>query len=312
LKVTTSKLMVSMVLLAAAMIFIISGCSSAATPAPTTPAASAANSTPTTPATYPNSGLLVSDVWLKAHLTDSNLTIIDTRTDASYGGGHIQGAINLGPGLFDTTNAAGDNTVLKSGPEVATIFGQNGVSNNSTIVIYSDGNDTNSGRVFWDLEYLGQKDMHILDGGFGKWKSDGNAAVTDKTAKAAATYTPAVNAATLATKADVLNSLGKSSYVIVDSRNAADWVVKRIPGSINILMGDYLNSDQTVKSFSDLTAFLAAKGITPDKKVITHCYIGYRSAQAYFIFRLMGYSVSNYDGSTTEWFADPSLPTAPN
>jgi thiosulfate/3-mercaptopyruvate sulfurtransferase len=312
LKRTTSQLMVSMVILAAALILIISGCSSAATPALTTAAASAANSTSATPATYPNSGLLVSDVWLKAHLTDSNLTIIDTRPDASYAGGHIQGAINLGPGLLDTTNAAGDNTALKSAPELATIFGQNGVSSSSTIVIYSDGNDTNSGRVLWDLEYLGQKDMHILDGGFGKWKSDGNAAVTDKTAKAAGTYSPAVNAATLATKTDVLNSLGKTGYVIVDSRNATDWVVKRIPGSINILMGDYLNSDQTVKSFSDLTAFLGTKGITPDKKVIVHCYVGYRSAQAYFIFRLMGYSVSNYDGSTTEWFADPSLPTAPN
>ena len=76
-------------------------------------------------------------------------------------------------------------------------------------------------------------------------------------------------------------------------------------------MGDYLNADGTVKSLTDLTTFLSSKGITPGKTIITNCYVGYRSSQGYLMFRLLGYNVSNYDGSTTEWFADPSLPTQP-
>ena len=102
-----------------------------------------------------------------------------------------------------------------------------------------------------------------------------------------------------------------ANYTVVDSRNASDYTAKHIPNAINILIGDFLNADNTVKSYSDLKSLLDGKGITTGKTVITHCYVGYRSGQEYFIFRLMGFNVSNYDGSWTEWSADPTLPTAP-
>lgn len=264
-----------------------------------------------TPGSYPNSNLLVDTKWLAAHLIDQNLVVIDARPASNYAAGHITGAVNIGPALFDTSNAAGDTSLLKSAAELADIFGKNGVSNTNRIVVYSTGVDANAGRVFWALEYLGHKDVHILDGGYTQWIKETNYIVMWNSIRTATTYTPTVNASVIATKADELASLNNTNVVRVDSRNAADFIVKRIPNSINILVGDYLNADGTVKSFSDLTSFLNSKGITPGKTVIASCYVGYRSSQAYFVFRLMGYNVSNYDGSTTEWFADPQLPTQP-
>lgn len=270
-----------------------------------------ATTTTASQANYPNAALLVAASWLKDHVDDANLVIIDARSSSAYGAGHIKNAINLAPALFDGVDAKGATTTeLLSVSGLSNLLGQNGVSGKAKIVVYSSSIDANAGRIFWLLEYLGQTDAHIRDGGYDKWTKDSYPTATDKTVKPATTFTASVDASRLATKAQVLANYNNSSFAIVDSRNAADYAPKHIPNAINILVGDYLNADGTMESFSDLTSFLASKGISPSKTVITHCYVGYRSAQAYFAFRMLGYKVSNYDGSWTEWSADPSLPTA--
>jgi 3-mercaptopyruvate sulfurtransferase SseA len=276
--------------------------------------AQSATTTPTGGTTsYANAALLVQDNWLKDHVGDSNLVIIDTRANTDYTAGHIKNAINLLPGALDGpgANVPTDKTDLIAASDAAKILGQAGISNKTKIIVYAAGVDANAGRIFWDMEYLGASDVHVLDGGFAKWTKDNNATATDNTVKPTTTFAVSPDSSKLATKATVLASLKNSNVAIVDSRNTADYLPKHIPGAINLLMGDYLNSDGTVKSAADLQSFLDSKGVTVNKTVIVHCYVGYRSAQAYFIYRLMGYKVSNYDGSWTEWSADSSLPTQP-
>lgn len=297
-------------------ILLLAGCGS-----------SVSNTTPAA-ATYQNSSLLVSGSALAANLTAANQVIVDVRSDALYTQGHIPGAINLtvsSGGQFDI-GAGGNgitNTDLKPAVEIATILTATGVANGAKIILYGQNVDASTGRMFWMLEYLGAADVHVLDGGYAKWVSDGRATATTATTLEAATFTPALVSSRLATKADVLaHYTDTATYAIVDSRDATDptgtktgsnfpYDAKHIPNAINILTGDFLNADNTVKSYSDIKALLDGKSITVGKTVITHCYVGYRSAQEYFIFRLMGFNVSNYDGSWTEWNADPTLPTAP-
>ncbi|BCS53246.1 sulfurtransferase [Geobacter sp. SVR] len=275
------------------------------------------------PETYKNSALLVSVDELAAGLNDVNLVVIDVRSATDYAAGHIAKAVNLTPGTFDKGGSGVDSSDLKTPADIATILGNAGISANSRIVVYGKTVDASAGRVFWMLEYLGAKDVHILNGGYDNWVGDIRATVTTVPVPTAATFVPAVDDTKLATKAIVLaNYSNRSSYAIVDSRDATDptgtktgtmlpYSAKHIPNAINILNGDFLNADNAVKSYDDLKALLNGKGITLDKKVITHCYVGYRSGQEYFIFRLMGYDVSNYDGSWAEWNADATLPTEP-
>jgi thiosulfate/3-mercaptopyruvate sulfurtransferase len=267
--------------------------------------------TAATAATYKNSALLVSTADLAASLDNANQVIIDVRSAADYATGHIKNAVNLSPGSFDKGGTGIDSTDLKSPADIAAILGAAGISNSTKIIIYGKNVDANAGRVFWLLEYLGARDVHVLDGGYDKWLSDGRATVTTVPVVASATFVPAVDASKLATKASVLANFSNTGYVVVDSRNAADYTAKHIPNAINILLGDFLNADNTVKSYSELKTLLDGKGITAGKKVISHCYVGYRSGQEYLMFRLMGFTVSNYDGSWTEWSADPTLPTVP-
>ena len=287
------------------------------TPAPTTPTTPVTPTTPATPTPTPTATpapLLVDAKWLNEHLNDATLIIIDGRPSTAYDAGHIKGAINLPVTMFNEATPAvtpADITLLMPAANLTNMFGQAGVSDKAQIVVYGDSIDYLGCRLFWMLESLGHSDVHVLDGGLNKWKSLGNPVHGEKSVKTATTFTAKPNSAVIATKAFVLSNYKATNFVLVDSRNAVDYVVKRIPGAVNLLMGDYLNTDSTLKSTSDLTALLSAKGITPGKTIITYCYVGYRSSQAYFIYRLLGYNVSNYDGSTTEWFFDTTLPTQP-
>jgi thiosulfate/3-mercaptopyruvate sulfurtransferase len=76
-----------------------------------------------------------------------------------------------------------------------------------------------------------------------------------------------------------------------------------IPGAANIPWAQAVNEDGTFKSADELTKIYQAKGITPDKEVISYCRIGERSSHTWFVLKyLLGYpDVKNYDGSWTEW-----------
>lgn len=263
-------------------------------------------STTTTTTTYPNAALLVSGTSLKATGVSSatNEVIIDVRSAALYSAGHIPGAINLPNSALNN----GSNTL--DGATAVTALSAAGVSNTAKIIVYGAEVDGNAGWVFWALEYLGATDVHILDGGYTKWVADGRTVDTTATTLPAATFTPTVNAARFATKADVVaHYADTTNYAVIDSRNSADYLTARIPNAVNILVGDFVNTDKTVKSFAEIKTLLDAKGVTAGKTVIAHCYVGFRSAQEYFMLRLMGFPVSNYDGSWTEWALDTTLPT---
>ncbi|MCC7140609.1 MAG: sulfurtransferase [Candidatus Eisenbacteria bacterium] len=266
---------------------------------------------------YPNTRLLISGGDLAANLTAANQVIVDTRSADAYAAGHIPGAISLpitpGTGLFDKGGAGTDATDLKAPAELGTVLGAAGLAANTTIVIYGTDIDWLVGRMFWMLEYIGASDVQLLDGGFSKWTADARQTSTTVATAPAKTFTPSVIAARLVDKQDVLDIYQDTAdYAIVDSRNAADFQASRIPNAINILIGDFLNSDLTMKTSVEIDALLTAKGISRNKVIYTHCYVGYRSSQEYFVFRLMGYNVAHYDGSWAEWAADPNTPKASN
>lgn len=287
---------------AAAMIVVAaSGCSDSTTEPKETPP-------------YPNADILVSGETLQANLDVANQVIVDTRKIEEYDAGHIPNAISLpitaGGGLFDIGGTDPlTKTDLKPAAEIALVLGNAGLTEVTRVVVYSNEIDTAAGRMFWMLEYLGATEVVMLNGGFAKWTADGRPTSTTPNTLPATIFTPSVVASALVTKADVLAHYDDTAhYVIVDSRSYADWQASHIPHSVNILTTEVVNADYTMKTQIELEALFTSRSISPDKKIYTHCYIGYRSSQGYFYFRLMGYDVSHYDGSWTEWNADASTP----
>lgn len=276
-----------------ASVFVLAACSGGTSTSTTVSGATS----------YTNANLLANGASLD--VSAANQVIIDVRSAALYAAGHITNAINIPHSTLNATSNALDITTAVNALSAA------GVSNTAKIVVYGADIDGNTGWVFWALEYLGAKNVQVLNGGYAKWVADGRTVSTTATTLPATTFTPAVDATRLATMAQVATaSTDTTNYAIVDSRDAKDFVAGHIPNAINALVGDFLNSDKTVLSHNKLKSLLDFSGVTTGKKVITHCYVGLRSAQEYFIFRLMGFDVSNYDGSWTEWNATTNYPNA--
>jgi thiosulfate/3-mercaptopyruvate sulfurtransferase len=90
----------------------------------------------------------------------------------------------------------------------------------------------------------------------------------------------------------------------------------RIPGAIfgncgsdAYHMENYRNPDHTMRSYHEIEAIWAKRGIVPSKHVAFYCGTGWRGSEAFFHAYMMGWPrISVYDGGWFEWSSDPSNP----
>jgi thiosulfate/3-mercaptopyruvate sulfurtransferase len=265
---------------------------------------------------YTRQTLLTTPPELHQKLGNTDLCIIDTRPAEDYAQGHIPGATHFdlfGLSLVDTTAAP-----LKAFMHmIHHVLELRGVSDAKEAVFYEENSGMRAARGLWFLEYYGHPNVKMLDGGFKAWREAGYLLATEAAAPKAATLNIAERREVLATVDDVLRSLNKKGYCILDTRSSEEYFGTRvraarggaIPGAIHIEWTDNLDPSGKFKSDAELKAMYEKAGITPDKEVISYCQGGYRAAHSYVALRLLGFpKVRNYIGSWKEWGDRIDLP----
>jgi thiosulfate/3-mercaptopyruvate sulfurtransferase len=134
-------------------------------------------------------------------------------------------------------------------------------------------------------------------------------------------YRPAIDSERVASAEWVRDRLKDVSVRLVDARAPAEYEGKdrrakrggHIPGAVNIEWKENLKPDGTFKSLDELRAMNVARGVTPDKTVVTYCQTHHRAVHDYFVLRLLGYPrVVGYDRSWVEWGnRDDDVPVEP-
>ena len=119
--------------------------------------------------------------------------------------------------------------------------------------------------------------------------------VSDEAAEAAADSTISVQ-----TLAEWLSARerGERDFVLVDVREPVEYEINRIPGSVLIPLGEFLTGDALPK-------------LPSDKRVVLHCKVGPRSAEALAIVKGAGYADAvHVGGGAAAWVRqiDPSQP----
>jgi len=266
---------------------------------------------------YSHPEVLVDIKWVEDHLNDPKVRIAEVDYDptANYVLGHIPGSVLL-DWKVDINDPVARNILSKQSCQE--LLQRIGVNNDTTLVLYGDFNNWFAAFAFWSLTYYGVKNMKLMNGGRKKWLEEDKPLTKD-----IPTYPPGNfkssdpdNNIRVFLKY-VSDTLG--SKVLVDVRSPKEFTGEilappeyptehaqrggHIPGAANIPWAQAVNEDGTFKSADELTKIYEAKGITPDKEVISYCRIGERSSHTWFVLKyLLGYpDVKNYDGSWTEW-----------
>lgn len=236
--------------------------------------------------------LLATTDWLSKNLEDPGLRIVDTRKSDGYTSAHIPGAVAIGvsPLLHD----AGD--VIAS-DLFADLMSRLGISHDTTIVAYDDGNNLFAARLWWVLNFYGHTKVRVLDGGWDRWAAEGKPIVASRVTPASARFEPRRNAALIADTDYMLASLHNPERQLVDVRADAEWdrtestgstVAGHIPGAVHIVWSDVIDSGcHRFRATADLRRKFSEIGLRPDREIIVYCQGGIRAAHTVLALRLV-------------------------
>jgi len=162
----------------------------------------------------------------------------------------------------------------------------------------------------------------LLDGGLQKWKAEGRQLESGRQPHRHGHFTASLDGKAVAEKADVLALVGGGDEQIVDARGPARFAGEEqeprpglasghIPGSLNLPQGQLFEADNRWKKGDALRTAFEQAGVDLDKPMVTTCGSGITAAVLLFGAHLLGKEdVRLYDGSWSEWGADPATPKA--
>ncbi len=249
-----------------------------------------------------------------------SLRIICLGKPEQFLSGHIPGAVwldqaKLNRGGMPAPGLLPDPEILESE------FAEIGLGADHHVVGYDDDGGTSGARLIWVLEAMGHRRHSMLDGGLVSWQAErlpleaGYPAMAPAAGRWKACPDPTV----VATKDDVLSSLGDPDVRILDARSEDEYLGRktrsarkgRIPGARHLNWLDTIDPENHRRLHSPevLEKMLADRGFDREHEIIVHCQTHQRSSHSFVMLRSLGYRrVRAYAGSWMEWAADGSLP----
>ncbi len=200
------------------------------------------------------SNYIISAQWLKEHLEDDNLVVIDSRFSLQepnlgrkqYEEAHIPGAyyFDLNADLSSTPQKHGGRHPLPDISQLTAKLSSIGVKSDpaSLIVVYDNSRFAFASRVWWLIRFLGHEKVVLLDGGFDGWKAQGYRVTSAIPKAASGNFVPHPNYDWIVDREVVKNRKDLPGVLLVDSRvrerylgniEPIDPIAGHIPGAVN-------------------------------------------------------------------------------
>ncbi|MEO6145833.1 MAG: sulfurtransferase [Sulfuriferula sp.] len=286
----------------------------------------------TTTAFAASASPLVDTNWIKQNSCKAGIVVLDIRNQLDghskmdYLRGHIPCAV-YSDYMKDGWRAKVNNIpgMLPPLPQIEKLIGSLGIDDNSHVVIYSAGTNAldmgSATRVYWTLKVLAHDDVSILDGGYAAYTADkANKIQTGMNQPQPKTFVAKFRKDMYPTEADV-EKARKAGDILVDNRPNDQYMgvnrtatVKRngtIPGAKNLPESWLTDNDGgKFRSVAELEKLYKNAGVPLKGEEINFCNTGHWASLGWFVSsEVLGNKQAKvYDGSMTEWSADPKLP----
>jgi thiosulfate/3-mercaptopyruvate sulfurtransferase len=194
-----------------------------------------------------------------------------------------------------------------------------GIGSGATVVVYAQASPMWATRLWWLLRYHGFDNVYVLDGGLTTWLAAGLPVESGEPREPIARpFTVTLRPELLARQNDVEAALGDGQTCLVNALTPeafrGDGVTSysrpgRIPGSESVPAAALLDPESNrflpAESLRDVLARYVDSPVPP----VFYCGGGVSATVDVFAMSLLGRDdVRLYDGSLTEWSANPDLP----
>ena len=269
---------------------------------------------------------LVSTEWLAAHLGELELKVVDSSwhmpaTACSgreeYLAAHIPGAVFLDiDAVADQANPAPH--AMPNAAHFGAAMAALGSNRDDRIVVYDNSPLRTAARGWFMLRHFGAERVAILDGGFRKWLAEGRPTESGEQDARRAQF-EAVPTDQVVTRKQLLAGLdsplldarGKGRFEGSEPEPRPGVEPGHIPGARNLPFASLYREDGRFKPIDELRRLFAEAGIDPERPFVATCGSGVTANSLLFAAHLIGNDHTKlYDGSWSEWGADPATPKA--
>ncbi|MDB2358995.1 rhodanese-like domain-containing protein [Candidatus Pelagibacter bacterium] len=265
---------------------------------------------------------LVDTNWLEKNI--NNVKIIDCswhmpQTNRNgceeYNKEHIPNAI-----FFDLDKNSKINTDL---PHMLTdisswkkIIEDMGIENKDEIVVYDNSDVISSCRCWYNLIYFGHdpKLVHVLDGGFKKWKKENKITNNNEVITKTSVYSCKENAELVKNKKQIDENINKKEFNVVDARSRERFEGKvaeprkglrsgSIKNSFCLPFNELINDDHTFVNKDKISERFKSLNFDYNKNLVFSCGSGVTASVLALAYSIINdkYMPTIYDGSWSEY-----------